>query len=173
MAWSVGIAFMVVGIGLCYAWPVAMRRLAQRYGWGQSRDGQGWYTVHPGPASWPLAIASLVFGTVFAVATVIAVFRGEGVVFWLLLGPTLVALFAFGVVCVAVWRIKVSDEGVRVRTLQGWRHYDWWEVIEVTDFFGTPKLRLSGDRHHYFWPYGFGDNIIRAHFAVRERPYQF
>lgn len=133
-------------------------------------DENGWIAARPGPVSYVFGAFSAALAVSFCFWTFEALITAsEDRVFFLLVGPPMTALMAFGAVLVFWTRVRASENQVSYRGLRGWKDFEWDDVLSIDDHSGLgPRLRIKGDRIRYFWPYGYGWSEIRNLFADRD-----
>jgi hypothetical protein len=162
--WSLGaiIAFYVVS----YIYErIAFREV--------TADENGWIMARPGPVSWIIGALCAALTVLMAYLTLNAVFvTSEDRLMFLLLGPPFTALMAFGTVSILWIRVRASNTQVSYRGSRGWTDFDWNDVISIDDHSGLgPRLRISGHRNRYFWPFGYGWAQIGKLFADNDIPF--
>lgn len=138
-----------------------------------SPDAQGFVTIVPGPVSWVMGIFSALLFLLFGSALLEAIISlEEDMLFWFILGPPLIALMGFSTYIIIWSRLRVSEDLVLYRGLNGWQKFKWVSVEGVEAHWGLgPRLHIKNQRKLYFWPYGYGTKEVASLFLKNEKPF--
>ena len=133
-------------------------------------DSQGRIMIKPGPMSWFVGVLSVVLLSLFSFGIFGAFLIGEDVVFWLILGPPIIYIMAFGIYMIFWPRIRASELSLEYRGLKGWQGFEWDEVSGIyTNSMLGPRIKLVSGQVFPLWTYGYGSVEMAELFLSKEK----
>lgn len=164
--------YYLVGLAGFYALWWLYQRVASR----EIRpDELGRVTLRPGLVSWIMGVFSLLLCVLFLTMIFGAAFSGDKkeFLFWFLIGIPMSALMGFSTYIICWARLRVSNDSVEYRGLNGWETFKWVNVICVDAHSELgPRLKVQNKRKMYFWPYGYGLKETSEFFINNNKPFR-